>query len=560
MGKKFYEMKNLLYSIVALVLLNVFASYYLVRFDLTEDKRYTLTEVTKKVIAQVKEPVIVDVFLTGNFPLEFKRLEKETQQILEEFSLENSFVKFQFIDPLANQENEQNDDVETLINYGMRPLSVTLHERGNQSQTMVFPWAMVSQGEKVSVVPLLKNMMGATTEDKIMVSVENLEYAFTEAISNVVSEREKKIAIIKGQGEAEDLYIADLLLGIREKYQIAPFTLEAAESNPVNALEDLSEFDLAIIVGPTMSFSEKKLEVMDQYIMNGGKTLWFIDQIQSNTDSLRSSGKLVAYAKDQSLGELFFKYGVRLNTSLIKDDIATPIKLATGKQGSESIYQDFVWKYAPFIYPRTEHPIVRNIEGVRFDFVTGIDTLKNNLNKTILLQTSPYSQLVGTPTEVDLSSVLEEVNVDDFQGHGNYNVAVLLEGEFTSLFEHRVLPFPLKNRRNKSVFNKMIVVSDSDVVKNQLDNGAPLELGYDKWVNRLYGNKDFVVNAINYLLDNTGIIQLKNKKVTMALLDKKRVYEEYSYLQIVLIVLPISLVISVGIVYSFFRKRKFIKK
>jgi gliding-associated putative ABC transporter substrate-binding component GldG len=348
---------------------------------------------------------------------------------------------------------------------------------------------------------------------------------------------------------------------VREAYHIAPFTLDSVAKTPQKTLEQLKEYDLAIIAKPTKPFSEEQIGVLDQYVMNGGKTLWLIDQVQADFDSLRRDGRMLAYPKDQSLGELMFKYGVRINPVLVKDEISTKIKLASGRQGSETVYSDFLWKFSPFVYPDSEHPIVKNIEGVKYDFASPIDTLKNGVKKTILAKSSKYSSLVGTPSEISFEVINEQTTPESYQGKGSYILGVLLEGNFPSVYKNRVMPFTVDKPLSESINTQMVVISDGDIIKNQLDDkGMPLELGYDKWTNMLYGNKELLLNSVNYLLDDTGLINLRTREVKIPMLDKLRVEQQYTSIQMKVLVIPIVLVVIFGCLFILIRKRKFTKK
>ncbi|MBB1150135.1 MULTISPECIES: gliding motility-associated ABC transporter substrate-binding protein GldG [unclassified Myroides] len=547
--------------IAGIVLLNAIGAYVYHRFDLTQDKRYTLSPITNDIIDQVTEPILIEVLLEGQFSQEFVKLQGETRQLLEEFSAENPNILFRFVNPLEEGGATEDQIVSNLYELGAKPVTLTVNNKGIQSQALVFPWAFVSKGEQMVKVQLLKNMIGANTEEKVLTSIQHLEYAFTEAIAKVNLPKSKKIAILKGNGQLEDPYLADFLISAKDNYHLAPFTLDSVAQSPQATLAQLQEFDLAIMAKPTKEFDEKQIEVLDQFIMNGGKTLWLLDQVQADFDSLRAKGSLFAYPKDQSLGEMLFKYGVRINPLLVKDEVATPIKLALGRQGSETQYGEFIWKFAPFVYPESTHPIVKNIEGVRLDFVSPIDTLKNDIKKTVLLQSSAYSLTVGTPTEINLNMINEETSPEHYKNKGNYILGVLLEGQFKSVFENRILPFALPNAKKRSEETKMIVISDGDIIKNQLDqNYQPMELGYDKWTNKLYGNKEFLFNAVNYLLDDSGLINLRTKEVKIPVLDKMRVFERYSTIQIIVLGIPILVVLLIGFLFSFFKRKAFVKK
>lgn len=558
-GKVKKSVLSLFGILVALLALNFASSFVFSRFDLTHDNRYTLSDPSLNIISEIQEPIEVEVYLEGDFPLEFRRLQTETKQILEEFSAYNNNVVYKFVNPIASEENSV-QVIEKMYKEGYKPISVTVNDKGKQSQELVFPWAKVTFQRRTVRIPLLKNAMGASTEEKVNTSVQHLEYAFVDAFNKVLHEKSKKIAIIKGIGEVNDIYMADFLMSLRDSYYIAPFTLDSVALDPQKALAQLNEYDLAIIAKPSKPFTEDKIQVLDQYVMHGGKSLWMLDQVQAEMDSLSMNGSMLAYPKDQSLGELLFKYGVRLNPNLVKDEMGTPIKLATGQQGSETVYEEFTWKFAPFAMSSSKHPIVKNIDGVKFDFANSIDTLKNDIKKTILLQSSPYSKTVGVPSEVSLNVIAEEVTPEMYKDQGNIPLAVLLEGNFTSVFNNRVLPFKDSTFKNKGVENKMVVIADGDIARNQLDqNYEPMELGYDKWTNNLYGNKEFLMNSVNYLLDDSGLINIRTKDVKLPLLNKEEVYKDYDKIRTLIVGLPIVLLIIFGFVFTYLRKKKYTK-
>lgn len=559
--KKQKNIKSFLGIAIGLIVLNIVGNYFFHRFDLTSDKRYTLSETTKAIVGKVDEPVFIEVYLEGSFPAEIRKLQTESKQLLEEFNAYNSNINFIFIDPLAD-ENVAVQMAEQLFANGMKPINISVNDKGKQSQEMVFPWAVATQGDKNAKIQLLKNAMAASTEDKITSSVQHLEYAITEAIVKVTTEKSKKIAIIKGIGEPNDVYITDFLRTLKDSYFIAPFTLDSVAVNPQKNLKELQGYDLAIIAKPTKPFDEKQIQVLDQFVMNGGKSLWMLDQVQADMDSLYNpTGEMLVYGEDQSLGEMLFKYGIRVNFDLVKDEIGSPIKLAVGQQGSETVYETFNWKFAPYVISESNHPIVKNIEAVKFDFANSIDTLKNNIKKTVLLSSSPYATKVGTPSVVSLSGTIQEkTDPNQLKPKQTIPLAVLLEGHFTSVYKNRIIPFKTDNYLNDGKPTKMIVISDGDVIKNQLDqNYQPMELGYDKWTNTLYGNKEFLINAVNYLLDDNGLINLRTKEVKLPLLDKEKVYTNYNYIRSVIVALPLLVLIFFGIVFTYLRKKKYTK-
>ncbi|MEN9323708.1 MAG: hypothetical protein RL699_1488 [Bacteroidota bacterium] len=544
--------------VFALVLINTLGHFFFYRFDLTQDKRYTLSATSLKLIKEIKEPLIIDVYLKGNFPGEFKKLQSETQQFLEEFKAYNSNITFQFINPLEN-ETDRDTVMASFLAKGMLPVNVTINDKGKQTQEVVFPWALATYEGRTIKVPLLKNNMGSSTAEKVVSSVQHLEYAFAHAIHTISKPKQKKIAVIKGNGELHDILMADFIKQVRENYFIGTFTLDSVAKKPAESLAYLKKYDMAIIAKPTEAFSDEEKMVLDQFVINGGKTLWLVDQVNIELDSLYNpSGSSLAYPFDLNLNDLFFKYGIRINPTLIKDVLATPIALATGEKGSGTQYTQYPWFYSPLIYPNAKHPIVSNVDGIKFQFTNGMEVLKNDLKKTILLQSSPYSKTVGAPVQVRLDMVSERPEQAEFTGKGSIPVAVLVEGQFHSVYENRVLPFADKTFQKIGVPNKMIVVSDGDVIRNQLDKEyQPLELGYDKWTNKLYGNKEFMLNCVNYLLDDSGLINIRNKTVELPLLDQEKVYANYTASQVLTIGLPLLILAAFGLVFTILRKRKY---
>lgn len=552
------NIQSLLIIIALLLVLNGLSGYFFHRFDLTKDKRYTLSPTSLNIIKQVENPLSVKIYLQGDLPAEFKRLQSETRDLFEEFQAYNKNIIFEFVDPLENEE-ESMENIKELYLKGLTPINITVDDKGKQSQEMVFPWAIAVYDNKEVNIPLLKNIMGASTTEKVVGSVQHLEYSIAEAINKITKAKQKKVAIIKGNGELHEMQIAKFLMQVRESYHIGPFTLDSVAKNPMGSLVALQKYDLAIIAKPTETFTDAEKQVLDQFIVNGGKTLWLIDQVNMEMDSLyNDSGATLAFPRDLNLNDIFFKYGFRINPDLVKDETGSTIKLATGEQGSATQYQEFNWKFAPQVYPTSTHPIVKNLGGIRFDFANSIDTLKNGIKKTVLLQSSQYSKRIGSPVEVNLNIVEEETSPNHYLNTGYIPMSVLLEGSFHSAFENRVLPFDQQSFQSLGKANKMIVISDGDLIRNQLDkNFQPVELGYDQRSGNLYDNKDFLMNCVNYLLDDSGLINIRSKDLDLPLLDRNKVSESYITTQILTIGLPIFILGLFGVIFTFLRKRKY---
>jgi ABC-2 type transport system permease protein len=543
-------------ALIVLIAVNIIAGVFSKRFDLTQDKRYTLSPATKNLLAQIEQPIIIDVLLEGDFPAEFKKLQMETRQLLEELSAANSNIKFTFINPVDDPENTDKI-INKLSQLGLTPANVTVEDGGKVTQEVIFPWAMAYIEETKPVrIPLLKNKLGADSETRVNNSIQQLEYAFASAIAKLTVKNKKKVAVIKGNGELSNIFIADFLKELGGYYNLAPITLDSVKNSPQKTLNILNAYDLAIIAKPTEAFTDLEKYVMDQYTMQGGKSLWLIDQVMAEMDSLYvNQGKTIALPRNLNLKDLFFKYGLRINPVLINDMYFTQIVLATG-EGNDTQYNPVPWVYYPMVFSWEDHPVNTNIEAVRFQFANSIDTLKNGIKKTVLLRSSPLSKVTGTPFEINLG-IITNPQPKETYNDGNKPLAVLLEGKFTSVFKNRVKPFKFNNAIDNGLPSKMIVIADGDLIKNQVSKGRPLELGYDKWTNSFYGNKEFLLNCVNYLLDDTGLINIRSKKIAIPFLDKEKVAEQKTSWILVNLVLPLIILAFFGLFFRWYRKRKY---
>ncbi|WP_373059916.1 gliding motility-associated ABC transporter substrate-binding protein GldG [Zunongwangia sp. H14] len=556
--KKTGTYTSLAILITGLILLNVFAANFFERFDLTQDHRYTLSRASKQIVEDVKQPVIIDVFLKGDFPAEFRRLRNETRQLLEEFAAYNSNIKFNFIDPLA-EGDDANAIAQEFLQLGMTPARVSVQESGKTSEEIIFPWAIANYGEATVKIPLLKNQLGATDEERVNSSVQQLEYAFSNAFNQLIYPKKKKIAVMRGNGELPDANIADFLQTLQSYYFIAPFTLDSAARHPQKTLENLREFDLVLEAKPTKPYTENEKYVLDQYTMNGGKSMWLVESVAMETDSLlNASGTAFALPRDLNLGDFFFAYGIRINPVLINDIYSAPIILASGN-GNNTRFNPYPWFYSPLSASPNNHPIINNIEAVKFEYANQIDTLSNTLEKIILLSSSPRTKIEGTPLQISLKMVGQKPDISSYKD-GEQPLAVLLEGQFTSAYKNRLKPFEIPHPKTQSEPTKMLVISDGDVIKNDVQRGAPLELGFERYTGNTYGNKEFLLNAVNYMLDDTGLIEIRSKEISIPFLDPGKTAAEREKWQIINLVVPIILLGIFAFIFNFFRRRKYVKK
>ena len=546
---------SLLVLLIVLFVINVMGNQFYKRFDLTQDHRYTLSKAALQTLDSIDSPLIIDVFLEGKFPSEFRRLKNETQQLLEEFELYNDYVKINFINPIEDDTSRDNN-IQMLSERGLQPFQISIKESGKSSQESIFPWALASYHDQTVKIPLLKNKIGATEQDMVTNSIQHLEYAFAEGFKKLTSEKNKKIAILKGNGQLNDIYIADFLKTIREHYNIAPFTLDSVANHPQSVLDQLEAYDLIISAKPSQTFTEEEKFVLDQYTMNGGKSLWLTEAIIMDKDSLlNESGRAISIMKDLNLNDFFFKYGIRINPVILSDMYSAPITLAIG-EGSNAQFQPIQWQYSPLAASNPNHPISSNLNLIKFDFPSQIDTLKNEVEKTVLLRSSQLTKLEGVPMEISLDIVTQEPNPEAFN-KGPQTLAVLLEGEFTSVYNNRIKPFILSEEKNKSIPTKMIVISDGDVIKNDVVRNQPQELGFDRWTGQSFGNKEFLENAVNYLLDDDGLINIRAKEVSIAFLDSEKISSQKTKWQFITIIFPLLLLGLFGIGFNYVRKRRY---
>ena len=536
------------------------SNWFNFRVDLTADGRYTLSDTSKNIILKAQDQVVVDVFLSGELPDAFNKLQIETRQLLEEYAAENPNIKFAFVNPVPEGANPE-QIAQDFNNRGMRPEQVQLRDNGKVSQEYIFPWALVSYRGKTVPVSLLKKTLGASPDELVSRSVQNLEYAFSSGFYRVLNQKNKRIAVLKGNGELEDKYIADFFKTLRERYYIAPFPLDSLSASPDTVMTALNKFDLVVAAKPTIAFTDAQKYALDQFTMQGGKSLFLIDQVAMETDSLyQRDGMALATGRRLNLDDLFFKYGIRINPVLVEDLYAAPLVLASG-EASNSQYTQLPWFYYPLVTSKENHPINTNIDNpVAFEYANQIDLLDTKIQKTVLLQSSVLSKIDGVPAPVSLETITTEPRPENYAA-GPQNLAVLLEGAFTSAFKNRILPIEnsvIPFRESAKQKTAMIVIADGDLIKNDLDqNGRPLELGFDKFTFKEYGNKEFLLNAVNYLLDDNGLINIRSKSIVLPALDIQKTTNDRATWQALTIGLPLAILLLFTLIYTYLRRRKY---
>lgn len=536
---------------ISFVVINILSNKIFKRFDVTLDHRYTLSEASKNIISEIDSPLIIDVFLEGDLNPDFKKLSNETKFLLEEYSAFNNNISFTFLDPLEDVVN-RDKNIQNLFNRGLAPVELSVKIDGKLSQELVFPWALVSYNGETKKINLLKENLNSNEEQIISNSIGGLEYSFSDSIKilSTPKEERKKIANLKGNSQFNDIYVADFLSTINQHYRLAAFTLDSVSKAPKKTLEELKKYDLIISAGPNEKFTDEEKFVLDQYQLNGGKSLWLTENILINKDSLNNSSlSNVVFPKDLNLNDYFFSYGLRINPNLISSKVAGLIEVA---KNSNNQYVPKIFPYYPLGYGN-KSVISNNLNPVKFDFASQIDTLKNTTKKTILLQTSPLSKIKGNFSSINLSETFRDAAQGKFN-EGPQNTAVLINGNFTSVFKNKLKPFKIENTLDNGD-SKMIVISDSEVIKNDIIKGEPQTLGYDKWTGQSYGNKEFLLNCVNFLLDDTGLIDIRNKYISLVYLNPEKIVKNKSTYQFAIYALTSLYTLFIfGVVY-FVRKK-----
>lgn len=557
---------NLLIVLVILLLLNYVSAFFFARYDLTSEKRYTLSPVTKSILQNLEKNIFVEVYLDGNLPSGFKRLQTQTGELLDEFRACSDKIHYQIVNPLEGKNDQQKQQIlQFLSDKGLQATNLQVKTLEGTEQKLIIPGAILGDGEKEIPLVLLKNQIGVPPEAILNNSIQSLEYQLINAIKKLIQESLPNIALINGHGELDYPYIVDIALTLDKDYNLHQESINGNINTllAVDKDEILPLFDAIIIAKPITKFDEKDKFVIDQYIMHGGNVLWLIDAVQASLDSLQVVENAMVFPYSLNLEDMLFTYGIKINQDLVKDINALPIPLRTGQMAGQAQIKFFPWPFYPVIHPTENHPIVRNLNALKTDFVSSIDTIAvRGIRKTILLKSSQYSALFSIPNTINFRMVQEKADPILFQD-GKQNIGVLLEGEFSSVYKNRVAPIDLGSfeSKEKGVTSKMIIVSDGDIIKNQLHNSRhePLPLGYDQYTDQTFGNKEFILNCISYLTDGSDLISLRSREVKLRLLDKAKVNENANYWKILNTILPLVLIVFFGIAYHFIRKRRYTK-
>ncbi|TZF82181.1 gliding motility-associated ABC transporter substrate-binding protein GldG [Pedobacter sp. BS3] len=557
-NRKRTDISFLLICIAVILAVNVLSSSYYGRIDFTAEKRYTLSPVTKNILQKLKGNIQVTVYLDGDFPAGFKHLRNATRDVLSDFkAYAGGNFRYAFVNPSQGDEATQQATYEELISKGLEPTNLSVKTENGLSQKIIFPAALVTYNGRQIPVKLLQNRMGATPDEVLNNSIENLEYAFASAIVKVSSGGKPRVGFTEGNGELTDLQLSDAMRTLEDGYEVGRVDLRQI------TFEGLDKLKLLIIPKPDREFSEAEKYKLNYFVMRGGRVLWAIDQVNAEMDSLQGHGaQQLTFPKKLNLDDILFKYGVRISYNLIADMNCAQIPVNVGSVGGQPQIQLVPWLFYPIFMPTAQHPLVRNLDGIRSEFASTIDTIAvKGIRKQVILSSSPYSRILNAPGMISLKMIEQEPDPNDFKSVP-LPTGVLLEGNFPSDFKNRPVPDGIPQQvslPDTSKFTRMIVLSDGDILKNQVNakDNSPFPLGYDRYTQQQYGNKALLLNIVDYLTDDSGIISLRNKEVKLRLLDRAKVRAEKLKWQLINVLFPLLLVVLCGVLQQYYRRRKY---
>ncbi|MDD4086294.1 MAG: gliding motility-associated ABC transporter substrate-binding protein GldG [Bacteroidales bacterium] len=558
--------------IVLIILLNIIGSFVFTRIDLTSEKRYTLSKATRDILTQLDDYVYFRVYLEGDFPAGFKKLRRETREMLDEFRAYSKFVEYKFVNPSeSTDEQERQATYQLLVEAGLNPTDLQIRTNEGMKNQLVFPGALVNYRDKELAVDFLETQLNMSPEAALNASAQNLEYKLADIINKVTRLQQPAIAFIEGHGELDEDHLYDFTQTLLQNYRVDFITLDGrlnaltrrTEPDKSGRSDILLNYDAIVIAQPQQPFDEKDKFILDQYIMHGGKVLWMIDPVIATMDSLKTAESTVGVDLNVNLDDQLFKYGVRLNKNLLLDLNAAALGIRTGETGGRPQIDFFRWYYFPLLEAASEHPMVRNMNAVKAEFVSSIDTvIREGIRKTPLLKTSGYTRIAGTPALISLTMLQSDPDPRVFNRSGQ-TAAWLLEGEFPSLYANR-MPAEISTSgeigfKEESKPTAMIVIADGDMARNQfhLQQGYPLPLGYDQYTRQTYGNKNFLLNAVSYLVEGEGLISIRSRELKLRLLDANKVSAQRLQWQLFNTVLPVLLILLSGLLFAWLRKKRF---
>ena len=527
------------------------------RFDSTSDKRFEISNETELILQELEEPIKIDILLHGKMPAEYHRLRRETKELLKSMNQKSEKIIFEFIDPFDGEE-DANSLINEMEKYGISPEISFENNAQNIQRTIFFPWAIVSNNKKSILVPLTKRNLGDNKIEKINRSIRELEKGFYEAFLRINLKEKRRIAVLTSHETSEDILLADFIKSLQKYYQVASFDLNALESDPQKTLDNLNRFELLLVSNPKKKFNYKEKYIIDQYIIRGGKSIWLLNNFSLDKNSLfKIGGESMALYNDLNLDDIFFKYGIRLNRNIVEDMFCAPIVLAKG-QNNESEYIPVPFSYYPLSRPIQNNLIGKGNSEVLLRFPISIDTLKNTLDKEILIESSKLSRIKKFPFLISLEESISSFSLSNFKSESKF-LGVLVRGLFESAYKNRIRPDKITDSKLKNGESEMIIIGDGELAENQIEKNIALELGYDKWTNNFYSNKNFLIDCVHYLMKNESLLKIKNKETNIGLLSESKVLANGFFWKLFMLVIIPVFVYMIGIIGIINRKIKFSK-
>jgi ABC-2 type transport system permease protein len=561
-GFKIQNIIQILLSIAIAVALNFLAQYFYYRIDLTKEKRYTLSDASKQVLQNINETVTVKIFLDGNFPAGFRRLQSAIKDMMYELHSRNTNIEYEFINPdEGRNEQERQAYYVDLNKKGILPVNLSVNDDGEKTQKIIFPGAIISYKGRTLPVNLLENQIGFGPEENLNNSISMLEYKFVNTMDKIMLEQKPFIGILSGYGTPSLMQIGDIIQSLKDYYRIDTVSISDVRYIP-------QDIKTLLIIKPQTGFADKEKYKIDQYIMNGGKVLWMLDKTNADMHLFGDKDVFMPNAMNLNLDDQLFKYGVRINDNVLIDLQCDYISLVTGKVGNNPQIETFKWFYFPVLQAASKnHIIVKNLDAIGTKFVSSIDTVKDllHIKKTPLLSTSRYSRAQFIPMRVSFDILKFKPEPSAFN-QPYLNCAYLLEGKFTSLFKNRMTDEQLSTLaqinqtfKDESVPTKQIVIADGDIAINEIskDGKQLLPLGLNQYTKVTYSNLDFINNCIEYLVDEKGVIGARNKEWKLRLLDKNKAKLNKVTIQAINLVIPLILLIIFGIIFNYIRHKKY---
>lgn len=546
--------RNIVIVLFVVGLLNLLAYLFVIRVDMTDDKHYSLSEASIELLRKTEASIDITLFLQGDLNAGFERLQRATKETIEEMSV-HSDIHFSIEDLQSSYSKEEAERM------GMRP--IVIHEReqdGKTAQTTIYPYALIQYNGKKAVVALLKNTRGLSGEENLNASIEQIEFAFMEALSLLLQTETPRIAIIEGHGEPDETHTYDLMTALSRYFQVDRGQISGIDS--IVDVHILDDYRAILILAPQTPFSDQERFIIDQYLMRGGSILWAIDGIRLSEEVLQQEGFTPIIPLDLGLSEMFFRYGIRINPALVQDIQCLPIPVNVSSDPEQPNLQPMPWTYAPLLLTSQGSPITRNMGQVMSTFVSPIEAVggEDGIEKRVLLATSTASCLTATPGKVDLNDM--NPNIEQFK-YQYIPIAVSLEGVFPSAYAHRMMPDGIASDekiRKQSTPTQQIVIASGSIVINETQKGQILPMGYDRYSGMQFSNRDLLVNSLLWLTDVEGLIGLRNKEITLRLLNDQRAHQKRTQVQLISTISPIAILALVGGVVIIIRKRKYQKR